>query len=331
MRTRAVVALAVAASFGIALASTAVLAQGKADPALDEVLAKVGAYVAGYGEKTSVVVACENYTQNFTIDGVPMLRPRQLVAEFAIVRAGSAGWIGFRDVIEVNGDPVGDRRDRLISLLTSSSATVSEATRIANESSRFNVGPVARNFNTPTTAMFFFLPEHLARFTFTRKGTKTIDKVQTLEIGFKETRTPTFIMTRAGQDVPVDGTLWVNPADGTVIRTRIRMRNFSDQEASPELPVKPQERPQVNPNVPTGGQRAVQIQDMNLQRQESSADVEVTYRRPQGMDLWLPSRMVESYSGPIVINQRPRPGQAVTRASYTDFKQFGTTGTIVPK
>ena len=321
----------------ILLASTVVLAQSKAEPTVDEVMGRVAAYVAGYGEKTSVVVARETYTQNVTVDGAAPLRPRMLVAEFAIVRAGGSSWAGFRDVVEVNGEPVHDRRDRLLALLTGQSATISEAMRIANESARFNVGPVARNFNTPTTAMFFFLPENLPRFTFTRKGHKTIDKVPTLEIEFKETRSPTFVMTRGGKDVPLEGTLWVNPADGTVIRTRIRMRTFSDQEAAPAQAsgASPPGRIQVNPNVPTGGREALargaQIQDMNVEQYESSGNVEVTYRRPPGIDLWLPATMVEVYAGPIIISQRPRLGQAVTRASYTDFKQFGTAGAIVPK
>jgi hypothetical protein len=314
---------------------TAISAQPKADPSLDEVMARVGKYVAAYGEKTSVVVAKETYTQNVTVEGAAPLRPRRLVAEFAIVRADS-GWTGFRDVAEVNGEPVRDRRDRLVTLLTSQNPTMSEAMRIANESARYNIGPVARNFNTPTTAMFFFLPEHLARFTFTKKGNRKIGDVQTLEIGFKETRSPTFIMTRREKDVPVEGTLWVNPADGAVIRTRIRMRNFADTEATPEQPSgPPPQRPAVNPNTPTGGREALAasagVPDMNPRPLESSADFDVTYGRVPGVDLWLPIEMVEFYEGPIFTRNRPVMGRATNRANYSDYKQFATTSKIVPQ
>ena len=309
---------------------TAAVAQSKSEPSADEVMARVGVYVAGYGNQTSLVVARETYFQNVMVEGAAPLRPRKLVAEFAIVRA-DAGWAGFRDVVEVNDAPVHDRRDRLASLLASASPTLSEAGRIANESARFNVGPVARNFNTPTTAMFFFLPQHLERFSFTRKGRKTIDRVPTVEIAFKETVSPTFVMTRAGKDVPIEGTLWVKPDDGTVVRTRIRLRRFSNQDVSPDLPLKPQERPPVVTTVPTGGERAIQIQDMNLQEQESSADVDVTYRRPAGIDIWLPAEMVEFYSGPIFVRNRSVVGSATTRATYSDFRQFSTTSKIVPQ
>jgi hypothetical protein len=67
-----------------------------------------------------------------------------------------------------------------MSLFTASStADATELQRIANESSRFNVGPVSRNFNVPTSAMFFFTPDNLARFAFTRKGTKKINGIET--------------------------------------------------------------------------------------------------------------------------------------------------------
>ena len=213
------------------------------EPGAESIMARVGAYAAAYGDRSSLVVAVETYTQTVTIEGAAdVMRPIKLLAEFAIVKLEGGGWTGFRDVIEVNGKPVRDRRDRLLALLTSPSATMSEAARIANESARFNVGPISRNFNTPTAALFFFLPHHLDRFAFTRKGVKTIDDVRTEEIAFKEQRSPTLIMTRAGKDVPVEGSLWVNPDDGTVVRTRMRMERFADATSAPEQSAPSQDR-----------------------------------------------------------------------------------------
>jgi len=157
------------------------------------------------------------------------VRPRTLVSEFAIVKAaGRVGWSGFRDVVEVDGKPVADRRDRLMSLLTGPAGGESELRRIADESARYNVGPVIRNFNVPTTALFFFHPDLVGRFTFRRTGTKKIDGVNTWELAFKETRRPTLVMKSDGTDVPCEGTVWVNPADGTIVRTKLRLRNFAN-------------------------------------------------------------------------------------------------------
>ena len=60
------------------------------------------------------------------------MRPRQLVAEFAIVTADD-GWAGYRDVVQVGGKKVRERSDRLLSLFTSPSADTSEIRRIAEE------------------------------------------------------------------------------------------------------------------------------------------------------------------------------------------------------
>lgn len=289
----------------------------------------VAKYVSTYGEKAAVVVATEKYTQSVTVEGAAdVVRPKELVAEFAIVKTEGGVWTGFRDVIEVNGEPVRDRKDRLEALLTSQSASLSEAARIANESSRYNVGPISRNFNTPTTALFFFLPQNLDRFTFTRKGNKNIEGTSTIEIAFKETKTPTIVTTRSGRNVPLQGSLFVT-ADGTVIRSRMRMEKFADlqgavEQSAPRAPV-PTNAASNNGGRPAGAT----VASMDTRQIDSSADIEVTYRKPPGIDVWLPSQMVELYEGPIDVGVRPTSARAATRATYGNFKQFGASGKII--
>jgi hypothetical protein len=298
------------------------------EPSANDLMAKVGAYAAAYGEKSAVVVAQETYTQQVTVEGAAdVVRPIKLVAEFAIVRLQGGGWTGFRDVVEYNGEKVQDRRDRLVSLLTSSSASISEATRIANESARFNIGPISRNFNTPTAALFFFLPENLERFTFTKKGSKTIDGIKTIEIAYKETKLPTLVTTRSGRNVPLEGSLWVTD-DATVIRTRMHMEKFADLQAAPD-----QAAPKIaSPTNVTGrvGNTGPNVPAMDTRPIDSSADIEVTYKKPDGIDLWLPSQMTELYEGPIQsMRIRPTSGRTVTKATYANFKQFGASGKII--
>ncbi len=203
------------------------LALKVSDPSLEPVLHKLAAYVASYGEKASAIVATETYTQYLSSSGGSVRQ--QVVAEFALVKAqGPVGWLGYRDVVEVDGDAVRDRRDRLLKLVTGPSDPSTELRRISDESARFNMGPVIRNFNVPTTVLFFFHPANVSRFTFTKKGTRTLDGVATVEVAFKETQHPTMIMTRTGKDVPCEGTIWVRPDDGAVVRTRLRLRGFAD-------------------------------------------------------------------------------------------------------
>lgn len=208
--------------------ATAAARTTQAERDVEQVVRKMADYVAAYGPQTSVIVGVEKYTQRVTVEE-RFVRPRSLVSEFAIVKAaGRVGWSGFRDVVEVDGKAVSDRRDRLLSLLTGPAGGEAELRRIADESARYNVGPVIRNFNVPTTALFFFHPELVGRFTFRRTGNKTIDGVSTWVLDFKETQRPTLVMKSDGTDVPCEGTVWVVPADGTIVRTRLRLRNFAN-------------------------------------------------------------------------------------------------------
>jgi VWFA-related protein len=108
-------------------------------------------------------------------------------------------------------------------------------------------------------------------------------------------------MTRAGQDVPIEGTLHVKPDDGTVVRTRFKMRNFADVEASPEQQA-PAQRAPDNPASNNGGReainRSVPTQSIRIDKMESEADIEVTYAKPPGIDLWFPGVDDGALSGP---------------------------------
>jgi hypothetical protein len=205
-------------------------------------------------------------------------------------------------------------------------------TRIANESARFNVGPISRNFNVPTAALLFFYPDDHARFAFSRKGVKKIDGIDTWEIEFRETRRPTLIRTSSRRDVPIDGSLFVKPDDGTVVRTRFKMRNFADIDAAPEQQA-PVQRAPANPSSNNGGREAINrnqpLSAINVDKFESQADIEVTYAKPAGIDLWFPVSMVELYQGPIKVKVTPVMARATTRARYSDFRQFNTSIKIV--
>jgi hypothetical protein len=327
------VRIAVAALIALCAAAPAAFAQAAppTDPALQPVLDKMAQYIATYGEKASMFVGVEKYTQSISFPEMTApARPRKLVAEFAIIRAaGDAGWVGFRDVVEVDGEKVSDRRDRLMSILTDMSVDSSQATQLANESARYNIGPISRNFNTPTSTLFFFSPANLGRFLFTKKEIKKVNGVETWQLDFKETKTPTIVNTRSGKSVPLEGSLWVVPADGTVVKSRLVMRNFADQFTNPTQ-ANPAPRPAVNPNTPTSAAQSARAIDMgqtlDVQRIDTMADIEVAYARNDKYGVWLPEKMTEMYAGPIYSRrgQPPSPGTATTRATYSDFKQFDT-------
>jgi hypothetical protein len=241
------------AVLAVCCATTAARGQQAVEPTIDEVVQRLGAYVASYGEQASLIVAVERYTQYATTeDGT---RPRQLEAEFALVKtAGPVGWTGFRDVVKVDGDEVRDRSDRLQRVLSDPSSSLAEARRIADESARFNIGAFVRNLNVPTTTLLFFHPDNLPRFAFKLKGRKTIDGKRTWELTFQERARPTLVMTRAGKDVPCEGTLWVVPETGQVVRTRLRLRGFADAMTRPDWPSAPQGTQSTGTSTPPASQ-----------------------------------------------------------------------------
>ena len=240
---------------------------------------RVGGYVERYGGEASLLVGVEHYTQSVSVQrvtgvlrgrsNVPTItsvsqvpgQKRQLVSEFALVPNASAsgGWLGYRDVMEVDGRAVADRHDRLLALFQSEAPDLEAARRITDESARYNIGPVRRNFNVPTATLFFFHPGNLSRFTFRRKGTERIEGIDAVAVEFRETRMPTLIMNATGDDVPASGTLWVNPADGAVVRTRIELDGFHGKG--------------------------------------SHAEIVVWYQKDAAVGMWVPSRMEEKYSG----------------------------------
>ena len=246
---------------------------------------RVGAYVDAYGEKASIVVASEEYTQELRGSGTNGRETRRLLADFAIVKVQSLGaWWGFRDVLEVDAMQVRDRDDRLVRLLTESAGRYDEARRLSDESARFNIGGIHRNFNVPTTALFFFRSENHDRFKFSAKG---VSRDGIWEIVFRETSKPTLIRTPTGESVISKGSIWVNPADGTIVRTLLEVDGFVNQEG---------------------------------RRTTGTGRVDVQYRRVPELDMWLPEWMDEAFHA-------TRAGETETitgRAWYSKYRQFQT-------
>jgi len=311
-------------------------------PPVDEVVRRMSQYVLGFGAQASMFVGTERYTQRVEGGNDRAYDPRHLVSEFAIVKAESGGdWVGFRDVVEVNEKPVVDRRDRLWRLLTAYTLDAPQLKKIVDESARYNIGPISRNFNVPTTVLYFLQPGMVGRFSFEKKDTKEVEGVETWVLEFKETSRPTIIRTREGRDVPARGRVWVVPGDGTIVRTRLELRNFSDQQKEPpRAPTPPMtsEPPPTGMRSAVGGTQATPTAAPTSppptpvsNRYESLAVVEVSYRLDKRAGAWLPLRMSETYEGamPVGGGREPFLGRATGLAEYSDFKRFETSAKIV--
>jgi len=283
--------ITVASAFGrtcVLLAAVPLLA---AQPSLSvkDVMKRVERYVAGYGEATAVVVCSERYEQKAQGSGTGADAVRTLTSDFALVYADAIhGWLGFRDVIEVDGRAVSDRDDRLARVLMASQGRFDEARRLSDESARYNIGAIERNFNVPTAALFFFTPDNHDRFTFTARG---VASDGTWEIAFKETDRPTLIRTPDGRSIPSSGTLWVEPQTGTILRTSLQIQTIDAR-----------------------GQRT----------RRGHGQVDVVYRHVDALEMWLPAAMDEQFE----VGRDQISDRVTGHADYTNYRRFTTTARI---
>jgi len=224
----------------------------------------------------------------------------------------------------VDGKPVSERQDPLEKLFVQSpAAAIDQGRQIAQESARYNMGGIQRNFNVPTTALFFLQPANLARFRFKKAGEDSIDGVAVWKVGYEETRKPTIIRTSAGKDMPLRGTLWIDPTDGRVFKTHMEIisearltsaRPNSDPSGYGDLETRQQ----------SGGAGA-------LRRINTSASITVTYRLEPRFGLLVPSVMLETYEGPSLsqFSGEESATKINCRATCSGFKRFETSGRVV--
>jgi hypothetical protein len=219
---------------GLLLPLTTSPAQAPPGGALEALLDRAVGYLREYEDQLASVVAEEHYDQLVVFPasarsagpGGAWTRRRRLLSDYLLVRVpGRRGWQPFRDVREVDGEPVGDRETRLVDLFAHpASQAFDQAARIARESARFNLGSVTRTINVPTLALVVL--QERFRFAFRLAGARRIEGTRTVEVTFREVARPTIIRTSGDNDLPASGSLWIEPATGRIVQTELR----TDQE-----------------------------------------------------------------------------------------------------
>jgi hypothetical protein len=199
-------------------------ASGAQTLTLETVLSRAADYVDGYQHELSNVLAQESYVQE--ADG----NRRHLRSELLVfsVPGSREPWVAFRDVIEVDGLDVEDREQRLADLFRESPVvTRALRRRLVDESARYNIGRVHRNFNVPTLALLLLTPGDQPRLSFEHVGDETIEGMSAWTIAFKEVEAPALIQNTAGADLFAEGRVWIEPDTGRVLRTELRARDDS--------------------------------------------------------------------------------------------------------
>lgn len=282
----------------VALVSGATALHGQASaPELDAVLARAAGYVAEYQLKLRGLVAEESYAQNVTTNLMQRntnssrtrltREGRQLKSDLLLVKLGDDDWwLQFRDVFEVDHQPIRDRDQRLYKLFVDGKANArSMADSIQAESARYNIGPVMRTINIPIMALLFFERGVQPGVEFKKGEAGSVKRFADLApaesiwmIQFNEVRKGTMVKGVNGRDLPSHGKVWIDCSSGRILRTSLITEDT-----------------------------------------ELRAEIDVTYKAQPGLDLLVPADMREVY------NVRRSDARIDGHATYGKYRQFTVT------
>jgi hypothetical protein len=212
---------------------------------LATVLARAAAYVADFHRQLASIVAEEQYVQSVYAPKIEMPGTgparRVLKSDLLLLKpAGADAWMTFRDVFDVDGEPVRDRTDRLTQMfLRRTPSTDAQIRRILDESARYNIGDIRRNVNTPTYPLLFLEAANHFRFKFkvtsdrrprTEPANPAADgafhvSTEVWVIAYQETAAGTMIRTDGHRDLPTKGRFWIDPATGRVLMSELVAQN----------------------------------------------------------------------------------------------------------
>lgn len=189
-------------------------------PTVDDLLTRSAAYVAVFIERFSNVVAEERYTQRL----IQERRNRSLGSEFLIVQVpGTTSWQSFRDVFEVDGQPVRDRDERLAKLfLEPTDDSFRRAREIADASARYNLDGIGA-LNDPLAAMAFLQERYRPRFRWTLAGSDRNVGPDVWRVRYQESIRPTLFLGAGNRDLPANGLIWIEGTTGRILKTELRI------------------------------------------------------------------------------------------------------------
>jgi VWFA-related protein len=165
--------------------------------------------------------------------GGPVIARRQLVSDVVMVQLVDGQWLSYRDVAEVDGDPVRGRTDRVRELLLTKGADrADQFRRINHESARYNLGDLRRDMNLPTVTLSLLRRPNHPRFQFKRDKDETIGGRPCRVLTYTEKQVPTLLGTPRGGNIFIYGRVWLDQADGRVRRTELRFERRANEGRS---------------------------------------------------------------------------------------------------
>jgi hypothetical protein len=148
--------------------------------------------------------------------------------------------VGDRDVYAVDGTPIHDRDDSLVTAFRERSlSTDARIKTILDQSATYNIGDIQRNVNWPVFPLLFLERPNHSRFKWTlaadrRPGAPSAESAssgafrvstEVWVLAFDEKVSGTMIKTDNHKDLPSHGRFWIEPASGRVLMSELVVRN----------------------------------------------------------------------------------------------------------
>jgi hypothetical protein len=130
-------------------------------------------------------------------------------------------WVGFRDVLEVNGRSIGGNVGSRTPIEKPGESSLDRWRRLSEESARYNIGSITRTLNVPTFALLVLHPENGKRFSFTAATGGQPAASGACDVAFQETASPTIVRSVVGADMPTSGTFRLDAAAGRVTQSEL--------------------------------------------------------------------------------------------------------------
>jgi hypothetical protein len=195
-------------------------------PGLKTALDRAGRWVQQFEQRFITVIADEVYDQTVA-NGVDVPAHRRIRSDLLFMREGARrSWSAVRNVLsyaDADGPAheVPNSADRLTRALEQADGRMMLG-RLADESARFNIGHVARNFNTPTFVLQLLDEDNRWRFRFRLDGAETIAGDEAERLSYREREHPTLVKANF-RDTELSGRIWVRASDGAVLRTTLAL------------------------------------------------------------------------------------------------------------
>ncbi len=256
-------------------------------PSLSQLLARAGEHVRRFEQAFALVLSDEDYDQHASGRGYIGPPHRRMRSEMLFMwLPDEAVWLTVRNVATVDGRDVVGSQERLDDAMRATAAERPLRLRaLVNESARFNIGRLFRNFNYPTLVLSYLDPVMQPRFTFSGARRERVNGIETWQVNYAERTTPTVIQGD-GANRMSRGAVWIADRDGALVRTRL---------------------------------------ELTIPRAESTgwATVEVDYQHNTKLGMWVPVKMRETYMEMRGATLDERISGEATYSNFRQFQSSG--------